>query len=53
MKKLESESTTFETDVFSPLAISGKAGRYMSMENGPIAVSRPSIRMIYDLLFLI
>ena len=44
IKKLDSDSITRDTDVCSVFAISGNAGRYMSMEKGPIAVSRPRIK---------
>ena len=42
-KKLDKESITFDTEVFRFLAIAGKAGKYMSMDKGPIAVNNPSI----------
>jgi hypothetical protein len=32
-------------DVFKPFAIVGKAGKYMSMESGPIADINPKIRI--------
>jgi hypothetical protein len=45
IKKLDSESVTCATVVCRFFAISGNAGKYISMENGPIAVSIPSIRI--------
>jgi len=51
IKKLESESITCDTDVCKVFAISGNAGRYISIEKGPMAVSRPRIRMRKNLLF--
>ena len=44
-KKLDKESVTCATVVCNPLAISGNAGRYISIENGPIAERSPRIRM--------
>jgi len=32
--------------VWNDLAIAGKPGRYMSIENGPSAVSEPNISMV-------
>src|SRR5437868_14609991 len=37
IKKLDNESETVATVVFKSFAIAGNPGRYMSMENGPIA----------------
>jgi hypothetical protein len=45
IKKEESDNITDATVVFKLLAISGNAGRYMSMDKGPIAVRKPSMRM--------
>ena len=45
IKKLDNESVTCATVVCRPLAMSGNAGRYISIENGPIAVSKPNMRM--------
>jgi len=45
MKKLERDRVTCATLVCKPFAISGNAGKYMSMEKGPIAVSRPRMRI--------
>jgi len=36
---------TDATVVFNPFAILGKAGRYMSIDNGPIADKRPRTRI--------
>lgn len=45
IKKLDRDSVTFAMVVDIDLAISGKPGRYMSMEKGPMAESSPRIRM--------
>ena len=45
MKKLDRDNVTCATVVCNPLAISGNAGKYMSMEKGPMEVSKPSIRI--------
>ena len=43
IKKDDNDSITEETDVCKPLAIAGNAGKYISIDNGPIAVSNPKI----------
>ena len=45
IKKLDNDNITCSTDVYKLTAIAGNAGRYMSIENGPIAVSKPSMRI--------
>ena len=45
IKKDERDNITEETDVFNPFAISGKAGKYISIDNGPIAVKSPNINI--------
>jgi hypothetical protein len=45
IRKLDSDSITCATVVFRPFAIFGNAGRYISMDKGPMAVSSPSIRI--------
>ena len=45
MKKLDRDRVTFAMVVDNDRAMSGKPGRYMSMEKGPMAESSPSIRM--------
>jgi len=45
IKKLDRDNITFATLVCRLLAMSGKAGKYMSMEKGPMAVSKPNMRM--------
>jgi hypothetical protein len=45
IKKLDSDSITCATVVCNPFAIAGKAGRYISMEKGPMAESNPRMRM--------
>jgi hypothetical protein len=42
-KKEESESITLETDVFKFFAMLGKAGKYISMDKGPMEVRSPKI----------
>lgn len=51
IKKLESDSVTSEMVVFKLLAIAGNAGRYISIDKGPIAVSSPIIRMDLNFMF--
>ena len=51
IKKLDSERVTAETELWRLLAIAGKAGRYMSIDSGPIAVSRPMMIITVVLLF--
>ena len=41
MKKLEREYDTASTVVFKLSAIAGNPGKYMSMENGPMADNKP------------
>src|ERR1043165_9679591 len=50
IKKLDRESEIVATVVFRSFAISGNPGRYMSMENGPIAESNPKIKTSKNLL---
>jgi hypothetical protein len=50
-KKLDRDSITLATLVSRLRAMSGKAGRYMSMENGPIADNRPKMMMSRVLSF--
>ncbi len=45
MKKDDNESITEATFVFNPFAMLGKAGRYMSIDNGPMAARSPKISM--------
>jgi hypothetical protein len=45
IKKEERDNITDATVVFKLLAMSGKAGKYMSIDNGPIAVRKPNMRM--------
>ena len=44
-KNEERDSITLATDVFKFLAMLGKAGKYISMDNGPIEVSSPNINI--------
>ena len=52
MKKLARESEMVATSVFNPLAMSGNAGKYISIENGPMDVSKPRIKTRRNFLFL-
>jgi uncharacterized protein YfiM (DUF2279 family) len=45
MKKEDKDNITDATVVFNPFAMLGKAGRYMSIDKGPIADKRPRIRI--------
>ena len=45
IKNEERESITDETGVCRSFAIPGKAGKYISMERGPIALNNPKIRI--------
>ena len=45
IKKLESDKEIFATVVCKSAAIAGKPGKYMSIENGPMADSRPNINI--------
>ncbi len=45
MKKLDNDNVTCATVVCKPFAISGNAGKYISMEKGPIAERKPSMRI--------
>lgn len=51
MKKLDNERETFATVVCRSLAMTGNPGRYISIENGPIADSVPNIMIIKKYLF--
>lgn len=50
IKKLDSERETCATVVFRSLAIAGKPGKYISIENGPIAESIPNTSIRKNLL---
>ncbi len=50
IKKLDSERETCATVVLRSLAIAGKPGKYISIENGPIADSIPNTSMRKNLL---
>jgi hypothetical protein len=52
IKKLAKEYETMSTETLRSFAIAGKPGRYISMENGPIADKRPRINIMSDLFFL-
>jgi hypothetical protein len=42
---VDTDSATFSIVVLKSAAIRGKAGKYMSIEKGVMALSAPSIRM--------
>ncbi len=43
IKKEDKERVTVSIDVFKPFAIVGKAGKYISMDSGPMADIKPKI----------
>jgi hypothetical protein len=45
IKKLDKEYDTISMDVCRSVAMAGKPGRYISIENGPSAESKPSIKI--------
>jgi hypothetical protein len=45
IKKEERESITEDTGVFKSFAMVGKAGKYISIESGPMELNNPRIRM--------
>jgi hypothetical protein len=45
IKKEDNDNITEATVVFKPFAILGKAGKYISIDNGPIADKRPNMRI--------
>lgn len=45
MKNEDKDNITEATVVFKPFAILGNAGRYISIDKGPIADKSPSIRI--------
>lgn len=51
IKKLDSDKDTCATVVWRLAAILVNAGRYISIENGPIAVSIPRISINLNLFF--
>jgi hypothetical protein len=51
MKKLDSDKEICETVVEKVSAISGNPGRYISIENGPTAVNKPSVSRRINLPF--
>ncbi len=52
IKKLESERETLATVVERSAAMSGKPGRYISIEKGPIEVRNPRISISENLFGL-
>ena len=51
IKKLDRESETWATVVWRWVAISGKPGKYISIEKGPMAVSSPKMRIVENFFF--
>jgi len=45
IKKEDRDSITEDTGVLRSVAMAGNAGKYMSIESGPIALSNPRIRI--------
>ena len=45
IKKEDNESVTVATEVFNPVAIEGNAGKYMSIDKGPMADINPKIKI--------
>lgn len=45
IKKEDKESMTDATVVFNPFAILGNAGKYISIDKGPIADNSPNIKI--------
>lgn len=45
IKKEDKESMTDATVVFNPFAILGNAGKYMSIDKGPMADKSPKIKI--------
>jgi len=52
-KKEDRERATLADVTFIDWAISGKPGKYMSIENGTMVVKRHSNKIVSDLLFLV
>jgi hypothetical protein len=53
IKKLESDNDICDTVVFKSAAMPSKEGRYISIENGPMAVFIPSTSINKAFLFLV
>jgi hypothetical protein len=51
MKKLDRERETRATVVWREAAMEGKPGKYISIENGPIADNSPKISITENLSF--
>ena len=49
IKKLESERPIFATVVCRSAAIAGKPGKYISIDNGPMADNMPNISIVKNL----
>ncbi len=46
IKNEDKDNITEETELFKLVAIAGKAGKYISIDKGPMEVSSPNIRMM-------
>jgi hypothetical protein len=53
IKKLDNDNETCAVVVFNDFAIAGNPGKYMSIENGPNAVSEPNIKTVKKYLCLV
>ena len=51
IKKLDNEREMCATVVCRSLAIAGNPGRYISIENGPMAESSPRMSIVKNLFF--
>jgi hypothetical protein len=51
IKKLDKDKEILDTVVPRLLAMSGNPGRYISIENGPTAVSKPKVSRSINLFF--
>lgn len=53
MKNPDNDKETRAIEVFKSLAIAGKPGKYISIENGPNAVSEPNRRIRKKCFFFV
>ena len=53
IKKLDNDNETCAVVVFNDFAIAGNPGKYISIENGPNAVSEPNIKTVIKYLCLV
>jgi hypothetical protein len=45
IKKEDKDKVTLSIELFNPAAIDGKAGKYMSIDSGPMADINPNIKI--------